>query len=249
MFIAGNDHVTAITIANPLPPSATTTALGSSTNPAALGATVTYTATVSPTPDAGTVTFSDGGSAIAGCGSVPVSAAAPQAQCSVTYGGGESHAIVAAYSGDPYYTASGSAPLTQVVSAGGSVTGGGAGPGPAPAVTGTNSAPLLSPAGLSRAGRRLTLTFTLDQNDSVSVIVAEVLRGRLIGHRCGVGPRHGARCLLAVRKAEHVFAGRSGDNRVHLTLSSLADARYVVRLTAHGTGGVASHTTMLVFTA
>ena len=87
LFIAGNDHVTAITIAKPPPPSATTTALGSSANPAAAGAKVTYTATASPTPDAGTIAFTDGGAAIAGCGSVPVSAATPQAQCAVTYGG------------------------------------------------------------------------------------------------------------------------------------------------------------------
>ena len=239
LFIAGNDHVTAITIASPPSASATTTALGSSVNPAAAGAKVTYTATVSPTPDAGTVAFSDSGAAIPACGSVPVSAATPQAQCAVTYGQGGSHAIIAAYSGDPYYRASGSAPLTQVVSAGDA--------GPGPAGTGTNSAPRLSRARLSRAGRRLTLTFTLDQNASVSVIVAEVLRGRLNGNRCVVGRRHGARCLLAVRKAGHVFAGRSGRDRVHLTLPALAAARYVVRLTARS-GSVASHTTTLVFT-
>jgi hypothetical protein len=265
LFIAGNDHVTAITIANPPPPSATTTALGSSANPAAAGAQVTYTATVSPTPDAGTIAFSDGGSTIAGCGSVPVSAATPQAQCVVTYGQGPSRTIMAAYSGDPYYTASRSAPLTQVVSSGGSGSGGsgagsgggagtgsgmgaGAGAGLGPSRAGTSSAPVLSQARLSRAGRRLSLTFTLDQNASVSVIVAEVLRGRLNGHRCVVGRRHGARCLLAVRKAEHVFAGRSGRDRVQLTLRVLAAARYVVRLTALSVGGVASHTTTLVLT-
>jgi outer membrane protein assembly factor BamB len=237
LFIAGNNHVTAITIANPPPASATTTALGSSANPAAAGDKVTYTATVSPAPDAGTVAFSDGGAAIAGCSSVPVSAATPQAQCTDTFGQGGSHAIVATYSGDPYYSASGSAPLTQVVSAGGAGAG-----------TGSGSAPLLSRARLSRAGRRLTLAFTLDQNASVSVILAEVVRGRFNGRRCIVGRHHGARCLLAVRKARHVFAGRIGRDRVHLTLPALAAARYVVRLTALGAGGVASHTTTLVFT-
>ena len=83
----------------------------------------------------------------------------------------------------------------------------------------------------------------------MSVIVAEVLRGRRNGHRCVAGRRHGARCLLTVRKAKHVFAGRRGRNRVHMALRALAAARYVVRLTALGAGGVASHTTTLVFTA
>ncbi|MHB1582441.1 MAG: alkaline phosphatase family protein [Acidimicrobiales bacterium] len=95
----------------------TATTLTPSANPAAIGDTVTYTASVSPIPDQGTVSFSDGGSPIAGCTGVPVDAAAGTATCQVTYPAGGSHSIVAAYSGDSLYQPSTSATLTEVVSA------------------------------------------------------------------------------------------------------------------------------------
>jgi hypothetical protein len=50
---------------------ATTTALASSADPSAARAQVTYTVTVSPAPDSGTVSFTDNGSPIAGCGRLP----------------------------------------------------------------------------------------------------------------------------------------------------------------------------------
>jgi serine protease len=95
----------------------TSTALSSSANPAAQGQLVTYTATVSPVPDGGTVAFADGAGTISGCGSVGVSTTTGQASCQATYtaGAGSPHAIRASYSGDPSYIASVSSTLSETV--------------------------------------------------------------------------------------------------------------------------------------
>jgi hypothetical protein len=50
----------------------TTTAVTSSANPTVVGHQVTYTATVTPAPDGGTVIFEDGPTTISGCGSQAV---------------------------------------------------------------------------------------------------------------------------------------------------------------------------------
>ena len=76
---------------------------------------MTFTATVSPAPDAGTVAFTDGGTAIPGCSAIAVSAGG-QARCPATYAVASRHAIAAVYLGDSLYGASGGA-LTQVVTA------------------------------------------------------------------------------------------------------------------------------------
>ncbi len=90
----------------------TTTSLSSSLNPSNVGQAVTYTATVSPAPGAGTVSFTDGGAAIAGCSSRPLTAG--QSTCSTTPPAG-SHSIRAIYSGTSTYGMSTSSTLTQVV--------------------------------------------------------------------------------------------------------------------------------------
>ena len=61
---------------------------------------MTYTATVTPTPDGGTVAFTDNGSTISGCGSVTVNTATGKAACQATYTTAGSHPIVATYLGD-----------------------------------------------------------------------------------------------------------------------------------------------------
>ena len=98
----------------------TSTTLASSANPSVSGQSVTYTATVSPSPPAsgnpsGTVAFADGGQAIAGCGAVTLSAGT--ATCTTSYPGtaGSPHAIVATYSGDTSFGASTSAPVAETV--------------------------------------------------------------------------------------------------------------------------------------
>jgi len=93
---------------------ATSTAITSSANPSTVGVQVTYTATVSPVPDGGTVIFTDGGPAIPGCGAQPVNTSTGVATCSVTYTSVGSHAIGASYVGDTNFLAS-STSLTQTV--------------------------------------------------------------------------------------------------------------------------------------
>ncbi|MGB9483430.1 MAG: Ig-like domain-containing protein [Candidatus Dormiibacterota bacterium] len=97
---------------------ATTTTLQSSHNPATVGQAVTYTATVSPTPNpsGGTVDFADAGTTISGCGSVTLSGGT--AACTATYATPDTHQITATYSGDVDYQASlASAVLAESVAA------------------------------------------------------------------------------------------------------------------------------------
>jgi hypothetical protein len=92
----------------------TSTAVQSSANPSLQGQKVTFTATVSPVPDGGTLGFTDGGSTISGCGSVNVSTTTGTATCQATYGSSGSHSIDATYSGDALYDGS-DGTLSQVV--------------------------------------------------------------------------------------------------------------------------------------
>jgi hypothetical protein len=92
----------------------TTTTLASSQNPSMTGQQVTYTATVAPTPDAGTVAFSDGGTVINACAAEAVTAGT--ATCAITYTTLVTHTITAAYSGDSNFGASHTAsPVSQLV--------------------------------------------------------------------------------------------------------------------------------------
>ena len=96
--------------------SSTSTALASSANPSAPGQQVTYTATISPTPDGGTVAFTDGGSTITGCGSASVDPGTGKATCQTSYPATGTHPIQAVYSGDQSFAGSESTTLTQTVS-------------------------------------------------------------------------------------------------------------------------------------
>src|ERR1035437_2364939 len=134
---AGYRHSLALAVAPP-------TALTSSPNPSTVGHAVTYTATVSPTPDGGTVAFTDNNTTLSGCAAVAVNTSTGKATCTTSYSAVGSHAIVASYSGDPNYAAS-SGSLTQQVNAAAAPTTtyvldgwGGLHPfGGAPAVSGT----------------------------------------------------------------------------------------------------------------
>ncbi len=94
---------------------ATTTALATSNNPAAVGATVTFTATVSTTGGGatatGTVQFKDG-STVLGTGTLNASGVATFATASLTEG---DHSISAAYLEGAAHKASVSTSITQVV--------------------------------------------------------------------------------------------------------------------------------------
>ena len=83
------------------------------------GQPVTYTAAVSAAaPGAGlpggTVSFTDDGTPVAGCQSLVLSPAPPQATCGETYASDGTHTVAAAYGGDPDF-ASSTAALTETV--------------------------------------------------------------------------------------------------------------------------------------
>jgi uncharacterized repeat protein (TIGR02543 family) len=96
----------AITIA----PGVTTVSVGSSLAPATYGASVTFTATVSPSAASGTVTFTDGGTNI-GSGTLG-GGSALYATGALTAG---SHSIIATYASNANFTGSTSAALTQTI--------------------------------------------------------------------------------------------------------------------------------------
>jgi hypothetical protein len=102
-----------ITYTQPLTVTATT--LTSSANPSMAGGPVTYTATVSPAPDGGTVAFTDDGPVITGCGARPVDTSTGTATCQVTYPDAGTHTIIAIYTGDASFGPSPSGPFTQQV--------------------------------------------------------------------------------------------------------------------------------------
>ncbi|MFS8533048.1 Ig-like domain repeat protein [Sphaerobacter thermophilus] len=83
----------------------TTTSVTADPNPSVAGQPVTYTATVSPVPTGGTVTFRDGSAFISGCMDVPL-AGDGTATCTVTPTTVAPHTISAWYSGHDVYEAS-----------------------------------------------------------------------------------------------------------------------------------------------
>jgi outer membrane protein assembly factor BamB len=105
---AGNKSSGSFTVTVVMP---TTVGLGSSINPVAVGQSVTYTATISPTPTGGSVTFIDDGSTV--CVSVLSGATAA---CTQTYPVTVSHNIQAVYSGIGGFILGSTSPvLTEVV--------------------------------------------------------------------------------------------------------------------------------------
>ncbi len=101
----------------------TSTGLASVVNPSLTGQPVTYVAQVNPAPTGGTVDFMDGGTTIAGCGAVDLTAGS--AICPVAAGypaSGGSHAITAAYSGATGFTPSSSQTLAQNIDPGATTT-------------------------------------------------------------------------------------------------------------------------------
>ena len=77
----------------------TSTVVTASANPSFETLPVTLTATVSPAPTGGTVSFQDGSSAIAGCASQAVDASGT-ATCTTAALAPGSHSITAVYGGD-----------------------------------------------------------------------------------------------------------------------------------------------------
>ena len=125
----------------------TTTTLASSANPSIVGASVTFTASVTGSAPTGTVAFTDGGTTISGCGAVALptgSASTKTATCSTSSLSVGTHSIVATYGGDSANNGSTSSTLSQVVN---NVT--------------TSSTTLASSANPSVAGASVTFTATV----------------------------------------------------------------------------------------
>jgi len=122
----------------------TTTTLGSSANPATVGSTVTFTASVAGNSPSGSVTFTDNGASI-GCASVPLGVAG-SAMCSTAALGQGTHSIIASYGGDTGNLAS-TGTLSEVVNAGA---------GPATSMT-----TLISSANPAASGASVTFTATV----------------------------------------------------------------------------------------
>jgi len=106
-----------LTTAPPVPPkpttSTTTTALFMSPNPAHVGVAVTYTATVQPAANAGTVEFTSDGTAVKGCSAQPVRNG--RATCTATYWKGGNLAVEAYYTGAAGFSRSHSSIGTEVI--------------------------------------------------------------------------------------------------------------------------------------
>ena len=98
----------------------TSIAVSSNANPQFVATSVTYSATISPTDNGGTVAFSDNSVPISACASQPVTASV--ASCTQSYVGSGLNVISAAYSGDTGYAPSNSANYDEVIQ---SVPGGG----------------------------------------------------------------------------------------------------------------------------
>jgi hypothetical protein len=95
-------------------PTPTSTSLVASSMTPTAGTPVTFTASVSPIPDSGTVAFDDGAGTISGCASVTVNLSTGGAACVTSLSSAGAHAITAKFSGslDGEFTASLSAALS-----------------------------------------------------------------------------------------------------------------------------------------
>ena len=95
----------------------TTTTLRSTVNPAPVGLSLTFFATVTGIAPSGSVNFTDGAVSIPGCAAVALIRAGNSgfAMCTTNTLTLGSHSIVAAYSGDAANAPSASIPLTQVI--------------------------------------------------------------------------------------------------------------------------------------
>lgn len=236
LFVGNGSQVTAFSIATPAPPSATTTALVSSANPAAAGEPVSFTATVSPAPDAGTVSFTADGAPISGCTNVGLGPATGRAGCTTTFGQAATHTMAARYSGDPYYLGSSSGPLSQVVAS--SVPGGGA-PGPV--------APRLSRARVTVHHGRVVLSVVLSEAARIALSVNRVVRGRRVAGRCRAHARHGRRCSILPRLRTLKLRGRSGHNTFRLRMRRLRHGNYRLGLVATNPAGQRSRRVTVSF--
>ncbi len=242
LFVASGDQVTAYTIAQPPGPSATSTRLVSSANPVAAKTVVAVTAAVTPAPDDGAVTFTDGGAPIFGCSGIAVSAAsAGQAICHTQFVQARTHTLAASYSGDAFYAPSAAAALAESVTSATRSAGGSSG-----------SAPLLSHASISprrfTATHAATLKLTLSESATLTVSITGLRRGHRVDHRCSSRVHTGRSCPVRVTLVRLQIHARTGRNAVKLSLRRLAAGRYTAFISATNHAGRPSHTIRITLT-
>jgi len=151
-------YLTKIAQSPPVPdPVATTTSIASSLNPSTVGASVTFTATITGNAPTGTVNFMDGASSIAGCDAKVVTGTGNTRQAVCTTSGltQGTHDITATYSGDALNLASASPLLSQVVNASGQAS------------TTTTLTSSLNP---SRVGISVTFTAAISGNSPTGTV-------------------------------------------------------------------------------
>jgi hypothetical protein len=107
-FASSGPSAVTVTVAQVGGKTATTTSLTSSTTTPSPGTPVTLTASVSPVPDGGTLSFLDEGKALPSCGAVPLSDG--RASCRVVLAAGP-HDVVATYAGNSALAPSNSPPV------------------------------------------------------------------------------------------------------------------------------------------
>ncbi|HET9059127.1 MAG TPA: discoidin domain-containing protein [Acidimicrobiales bacterium] len=105
-----------VTTTTATPPKVTAIALSASANPSHLGQPITYTATVTPTPTGGTVSFFANGAPVTSCAKVPVSTSTGKAACATVPTASGPVAVQAFYSGYATYEASTSKLFAETVS-------------------------------------------------------------------------------------------------------------------------------------
>jgi hypothetical protein len=114
---ATNNGSTSATLSQVVNNPTSTTALSSSANPSVVGASVTFTASVTGSNPTGSVAFTDGGVSISGCAAVALggSGNTKTAPCSTSSLAAGTHSIVATYGGDGANGGSASIALSQMV--------------------------------------------------------------------------------------------------------------------------------------
>jgi serine protease len=114
---ANNNGSASSTLPQTVNKAASTTGLASSANPSAVGATVTFTASVTGVSPTGTVGFTDNGGTMPGCGAVALSGSGSTrtAQCATASLPAGNRNIVATYGGDAGNNGSVSTTLVQSI--------------------------------------------------------------------------------------------------------------------------------------
>jgi len=209
-------------------PAATTTTIVSSSNPAMVGSSVTFMASVTGTALTGSVSFTDNGAAIATCTGIAlaVSGSTGTAACMTAALAAGSHTVVASYSGDAGNAASSNS-LVQTINGGGGA--------------GATTTALQSSANPAQVGSSVTFTATVT-GSSPTGTVGFTDAGVSIG--CAAVPLAGdtATCSTSslAQGTHNIVASYSGD------AANMMSSGTLIEVIITGGGGAGVTTTTLV---